>query len=162
MYTRDLIRKLWADAGLYSLKDPHLQAFLKHIDDNPQQCWDDYVDLFRREYYDLYNQLIPPLFNAGDKLLRVKLIHRADFKRRKEIEAVRAFIRDADPIAHRPELNAILSHGGRAVKNDFLARAELRHLVAPEPAPERKPTNVGRRTSAKTDRPKTNSIRRAP
>jgi hypothetical protein len=149
MHLRDLVRQRWADAGLYSRKDARLQSFLKHVDDTPMECLDDYAALFRREYYDLFDQLIPPLAGTNDKLLRVALIQQADFKKPKELDAVRAFLRYADPVTDRPELSAILNRGGDALKKDFLARAELKELVEPKPVLERKPTNMVRQAPAK-------------
>ena len=145
MYLRDLVRQSWANAGLYARKDAHLQGFLKRIDDTDMmECWADYVALFRRDYYDLFDVVVPPLVGAGDKLLLVALIHSFDLNQPKELAVVRALVRVADPVSDRAVLNAILNRGRDVVKKDFLARGDLRGLVEPERLPVRKPTNVVR------------------
>jgi hypothetical protein len=149
MHLRDLVKQRWAEAGLYARKNAHLQSFLKHVDGTPMECWDDYAVLFRRQYYDLFDQLIPPLLRADDKLLRIALIRQADFTQPKELKAARAFVRAADPVRDRPELNAILNRSGKLLRKDFLARPELKHLAEPKPVPQRRPTNMVRPPPAK-------------
>jgi hypothetical protein len=142
MHLRDLVKQRWAQAGLYDRKDAHLRSFLKHIDSTPLECWDDYVVIFRRQYYDLFDQLIPPLISADDKLLRIALIRQADVTQPKELEALKAFVRAADPARDRPELTAILNRHGAVLQKAFLARPELKPLVKPKAAPQRLPTNM--------------------
>src|SRR5262249_40999531 len=122
MYLRDLVKAQWTQAGLYARKDAHLQSFLQHIDNTLMECWDDYVALFRRDSYDLFDSLIPPLIHSDDKLLRLALIRYADVRQPKELTALRTFIRQADPVNDRPELISILNRAGSTVKNDFLKR----------------------------------------
>lgn len=143
MHLRDLVRRRWADAGLYSRKNAHLQSFLQHVDRTPLQCWDEYAALFRRDYYDLYDQLIPPLLSANDPLLRITLIRYTDFSQAKELQAMREFVRRADPLADAPELRAILDHGGGPIRGEFAARPDLASLVAPKiKMPVRKAHNM--------------------
>jgi hypothetical protein len=152
MHLRDLVKQRWAEAGLYARKDARLQSFLKHIDNTPLECWDDYAALFRRDYYDLLDQLLPPLVSANDKLLHVTLIRQADFTQPKELEAARKFIRTADPVADRPELTALLNRGTDIVKKELLARPELKEIVVPKEVPRRKPTNFVRPAPPKKKR----------
>ena len=148
MHLRDLVMQRWAEAGLYERKDAHLKSFLKHVSDTPMECWTDYVALFRRDYYDLFDTLIPPLAAANDKLLRIALIRQVDFNQLKELGAVRAFVRSADPVGDRPELNAILNRSGNLLKKDFMARDKLREIIEPKPVAVRKTTNTVHRKKA--------------
>lgn len=131
MHLRSLIRQKWNAAGLYTREDAHLQAFLKHVDDTPSECWREYVALFRRKYYDLFDQIVPPLVNTDDKLLRVTLIRWSDLNQRKERAALRDLIRCADPVHDRPELNAILTFNSTLLRKEFVKRPELAKLVQP-------------------------------
>jgi hypothetical protein len=152
MHLRDLVKQRWAEAGLYARKDARLQSFLKHVDNTPLECWDDYAAIFRRDYYDLLDQLLPPLVTADDKLLRVTLIRQADFTQPKEHEAALAFIRTADPVADRPELTALFTRGTDVLKKAFLKRPELKEIVTPKVVPQRKPTNFVRPAPPKKKR----------
>ena len=150
MHLRDLVKRRWADAGLYARQNAHMQRFLAQVDDPSfSQCWDQYVPLFRQHYYDLFDEVVPPLFSAPDKLLRVVLIRQLDLSQPKELEMVRGFVRHADPVADRPELDAILAHGEGRLKDEFAARPELEALVDAAPVLQRKPTNMVRPPTAK-------------
>jgi hypothetical protein len=154
MHLRDLVKQRWADAGLYARKDAHLQSFLTHFDAAPLDSWEDHAALFRHDYYDLFDQLLPPLIGVNDKLLHVGLIRYADFSQPKELEAARQYIRRADPVADRPELTELFRRGGAAFGKDFLARPELKEIIEPKATLVRTPTNTVRQVPGAVKRKK--------
>jgi len=125
MFIRDLVKQRWADVGLYRRKDARLQSFLKHVDDTPFECWEEYAALFRRDYYDLFDQVVPPLMATDDKLLRTMLLRYVDPAKPKELAMVREFVANADPVADRPELDVLIARKDKTVMKDLSARPGL-------------------------------------
>ena len=125
MHIRDLVKQRWADAGLYARKNARLQSFLKHVEDTPSDCWDEYAAVLRRDYADLYDLLIPPLMTTDDKLLRVMLLRQVDVSQPKELAIVRDFVARADPVADRPELNVLIARDDAVLRKELRARPEL-------------------------------------
>lgn len=114
MHIRDLVKQRWADEGFYASRNTKIQAFLKYIEDNPLECWDKYIKEFREHYYDLFDELIPPLMKTRDKLLRMILIRNVDLTKPKELKLLKDFTKKANPRDDEPELLAIakLEHKG--------------------------------------------------
>ncbi|MGC4072999.1 MAG: hypothetical protein QM760_10845 [Nibricoccus sp.] len=142
MYLRDLVKNLWAQAGLYERKDARLQSFLQSVDNFPLECWDDFSSRFRKDYYDLFDQLIPPLATSQDQLLRVLLIRMAELDQPKELALAVDFVRRADPVGNRPELNALLNRKHPKIQKEMRQRSVLKALVDPPVPLRRAVTNV--------------------
>jgi hypothetical protein len=142
MYLRDLVKNLWAQAGLYERKDARLQSFLKAVDSFPMECWDDFSSRFRQDYYDLFDQLIPPLAASHDQLLHVLLIRMAQLDRPNELAMAVDFVRRADPVANRPEINALLHRKHPQIQKEMRRRPALKELVDPAAPRQRMVTNV--------------------
>ncbi len=142
MYLRDMVKNLWAQAGLYDRKDAKLQSFLKAVDTFPLECWDDFGARFRSDYYDLFDQLIPPLAASPDRLLHVLLIRMADLKQPKEMTLAVDFVRRADPKVDSAELSALLHRKEPKIDAEFRKRSVLVPLIDPRPPLKRVTTNV--------------------
>jgi len=144
MYLRDEVRERWAAEGVLDRKDPRVEEFLAYINTHPAECWDEYVALFRKDYYDLFDKLVPPLLKSRDKVLRSALIARADPSKPKELDALKQLIRVADPVSDEPELLAIARRGGKKLVTEMKRRKKLTPaLVAklePPKAAKKKPT----------------------
>ncbi|HET7187587.1 MAG TPA: hypothetical protein VFI52_05505 [Gemmatimonadaceae bacterium] len=78
MHQQELARRAWEKAGLYKSKNAKLRAFLAHFDATPAACWPDVANEVRTKYPELKAQLITPLWNSGDRLLRINLLRGAD------------------------------------------------------------------------------------
>lgn len=108
MYQRDLVRKAWADAGLYDTKDIKLQQFLKHVEETPLDCWPELVELVRTQYPEYLDRLVTPIWNTGDKLLRLNLIRNAEPSQPDERKMVQKLVRQLRPETDTVELQAII------------------------------------------------------
>src|SRR5213594_4063258 len=86
MYQKDAAKAAWTAAGLYRSKDAKLRKFLKYFDDSPMDCWPEVVKKARSDYSEYMEQLVQPLWQTGDKLLRVNLIRYADLSHKNEFE----------------------------------------------------------------------------
>jgi hypothetical protein len=143
MFQRHVAKPQWAAAKLYETSDIRLKAFLDYVDASPAECWDDVVAVFRKDYYDLFDQVVPPLAASSDKSLRVQLLFQFDPKRRKELEFLRQFIRQADPVKDQPELKAIAGFNHPALRKEIAGRPEIAAVLSPSAPPRRAVTNVG-------------------
>ena len=146
MHIRDLVKQKWADEGLYASKKAKIQAFLRYIEDNPLECWDEYVKKFREHYYDLFNDIIPPLLKTQDKLLRMILIRNADLSKPKELKLLKEYVKKADPKEDEPELLAIAKLGHKNLNAELLQLKELtsevRKILQPPPPTSRAAKNI--------------------
>jgi len=142
MFQRNVAKQRWVAAKLYQAPDAHLKAFLDYADTNPAACWDDLAAQFRKDYYDLFDRIVPPLAASSDRALRVQLFVHLDPKQPKELALMRDFIRSADPAADQPELRAIASLKDSAVQKELASRPGVASMLAPSPPPRRAVTNV--------------------
>ena len=130
MLLRDRVRQVWADAGVFDVKDARVRAFLDHVEANPTACFPEFAVEFRRAYYDLFDVLIPPLLAADDQELMLHLIKVADTRRRKEVATLRAFAAKADAKIHKVALEEI-------------KRLKLRDPITKRTPTKRKPVAAG-------------------
>lgn len=143
MSLREFVKKQWSDARLYTHGDARVGEFLEHFEEHPAECWETAVPLFRQKYYTLFDQVVPPLVNSSDKLLRLQLILHSDPSQPRELRMLREFVRHADPVADRPELKAIARLKHPALDKEIAGRPELVDaLKPPAPVPSRPVTNV--------------------
>ena len=108
MHQRDLVRKAWSDAGLYNTKDAKLQQLLKHVEETPLDCWPELIELVRTQYPEYLEKLVAPIWNTGDKLLRLNLIRNTDFSQLVEKKLAQKLIRQLKPANDALELHAII------------------------------------------------------
>jgi len=108
MHQRDLVRKVWAEAGLYATKDAKLRQFLKHVDDTPLDCWPELVEFVRTQYPEYLDRLVTPIWNAGDKLLRLNLIRNAELSQPAEKKMAQKLVRQLRPETDALELRAVI------------------------------------------------------
>lgn len=146
MHIRDLAKQKWREAGLYDSRKAKVRAFLKHVDDHPDKCWDEWVQEFRDHYYDLFKDLIPPLLYTDDKLLRLTLIRKADLRKRRELNLLKKFVREADPVKDEPELSVIAKLSHKGLTAELAKRTDLtskvRRAIQPQPTRPRSAKNI--------------------
>jgi hypothetical protein len=107
MHQKDLARQAWRDAGLYRSRDQKMRAFLEHFDDSPPDCWADVVETVRGDYPDLKAKLATPLWNTGDKVLRLNILRHADPTLPDELALLKKFTTKLDPDGDAPEIHTI-------------------------------------------------------
>ena len=72
-----------------------------------QLCWDEFVEEFRKNYYDIFDELIPPLFATDDVLIIHNCIRFADLSEPKEVEFLTKFIQECDAEKHQVSLREL-------------------------------------------------------
>jgi hypothetical protein len=115
MHQKDLARQAWQAAGFYRSPDAKLLRFLKHFDQSAADCWPDMVDECRARYPEYKERLVVPLWNTGDRLLRLNLIRVADFRFADELELALKYVQQSRPDAELPELRALIQKGHERV-----------------------------------------------
>ena len=78
MQQKILVKQAWLDAGLYRSTDPKLAAFLKHVEEAVTDCWLELIREVREHYPECKEQIVTPIWDTGDKLLRLHVIRAAD------------------------------------------------------------------------------------
>ena len=119
------MRKIWRKAGLYELKAPTMRNFLDFIESDPTPDWEHGLQEFREKHYALFDQVVPPLLQSEDKLLRIALIRHADLSKRRELNLLKRFAQTADPIHDQPELLAMVSRRHKSLDREIRERADL-------------------------------------
>src|SRR5436309_218169 len=125
MYQKDAAKAAWTAAGLYRSKDAKLRKFLKYFDDSPMDCWPEVVKKARSDYSEYMEQLVQPLWQIGDKLLRVNLIRYADLSHKNEFELLAKLSHKLKADEDRPELSAIVHAGTKPLLKQVLGRKDL-------------------------------------
>ena len=121
-YVCAAMRKIWRKAGLYQSRSPTMQSFLAF---DSESDWERGLQEFRDKHYGLFDQIVPPLLQSEDKLLRLLLIRHADVSKRRELNLLKRLAQTADPIRDEPELLAILALGHKSLDREIRDRADL-------------------------------------
>jgi hypothetical protein len=124
-YVCAAMRKIWRKAGLYQSHAPSMRSFLAFIDSEPTPDWEQGLQEFREKHYRLFDQVVPPLLQSDDKLVRVAVVRHADLSKRRELNLLKRFAQNADPIHDEPELLAIVSLGHESLAREIRARGDL-------------------------------------
>lgn len=122
-YVCAAIRKIWRKEGLYESPSPTMRSFLASVDS--ESNWERGLQEFREKHYGLFDQIVPPLLQSEDKLLRLMVIRHADVSKRRELNLLKRLAQTADPIRDEPELLAILSLGHKSLDREIRERADL-------------------------------------
>lgn len=93
MHQRDLVREVWGDAGLYRRNDAKLQRFLKLVDDQSTDCWPELAAEARANYPEYIDELVRPIWNSGDELLRLNLLRHAELSNKHNQKLVLGFVK---------------------------------------------------------------------
>ena len=122
-YVCAAMRKIWRKAGALSVAvadDEQLPGLHRLGSD-----WERGLQEFREKHYGLFDQIVPPLLQSEDKLLRLLLIRHADVSKRRELNLLKRLAQTADPIRDEPELLAILALGHKSLDREIRDRADL-------------------------------------
>ena len=119
------MRKIWRRTGLYESKARTIRNFLDFVGSEPPQDWENGLKEFRDKHYAAFDQIVPPLLQSDDKLLRIMLIRHADLSKRRELNLLVRFARTADPIRDEPELLAMVSVGHKSLDRAIRERGDL-------------------------------------
>ena len=122
-YVCAAMRKIWRKEGLYQSQSPTVQSFIAFIDHETD--WERGLQEFRAKHYGLFDQVVPPLLQSEDKLLRLTLIRHADVSKRRELNLLKRLAQAADPLRDEPELRAILALGHKSLEREIRERADL-------------------------------------
>lgn len=83
---RVIAKQAWSQAGLYNVNDPKLQSFLQHFEQAEPGCWPDLGPLVRAHYLEYLEQLLTPIWDTGEKSLRLNMIQFLTSQNGNEVE----------------------------------------------------------------------------
>lgn len=104
MHQRELARAAWRKAGLYSVRDRDMMAFLNRFEKETDHCWQDLAETVRKTCPQHKAALVMPLWETGDPLLRKNLLDTADLSQEDERKLVERLLGNVDPRRHGPVL----------------------------------------------------------
>jgi hypothetical protein len=125
MYQKAAAKAVWTAAGLYRSRDPKLRDFLRHFETEEQNCWAKLGKHLRAQAPELLEQVVAPLWDSGDKLLRVNIIRHLDPARKDEHALLDKLSRRLDARADAPELAAIARSSTTAAIERLAARNDV-------------------------------------
>jgi hypothetical protein len=156
VHQRSAALAAWQAAGIYNKPDLRLQRFFAAFDKSTSECWPALVALARARYGNYKATLASPLWNSGDKLLRLNLIRAADLNQPDELRLLLQFTATCKPATDAPEIRALIETGNAAIlaavanlqalpQNVFLAvnQSLARIQPAATPAPAKVQGRVG-------------------
>jgi hypothetical protein len=145
MHQRGLVKQAWQAAGLYDGKDPALPAFLRLLDATATDCWPQLIAECRKNFAAYKAKLADPIWNTGDKLLRLNLIRSADLALPDEAAILQKYVAKCDPQRDALELNAFVQTGSpqltKAVSK-LVAMASDRKIMPSAAAPAKSPEKI--------------------
>ncbi len=145
MHQKGLVKQAWQAAGLYEGKDLKLAPFLKLLDATSADCWPQLLAECRKNFGGYKAKLADPIWNTGDKVLRLNLIRSADLALPDEAAILQKYVSKCDPQRDALELRAFAQTGSpqltRAV-NKLAALASDRKAVASAVAPTKSPEKM--------------------
>ena len=108
MMQRILILKKWEQIKLEKSGKKKVRDFIEFVKNNPKKGWNNWSKKITGDYYDAFNDLIPPLMNIGSNIINLNLIAHLDPKKYNKVKnLLEEFIKDADPQKMRSTLEAI-------------------------------------------------------
>lgn len=145
MNQREVIRQSWARRKKAAALSSHFNKadeFFQMIEEQPDLCWEDLVDEFRRNYYDAFDLIVPTLLDADDPLITYNLIRFSDQNQPKEIAALQHIARESDSERHQVALLTLADTKRKDLTNVLRGRKDLPQVVSrtlrpptPSPAP---------------------------
>ena len=113
-------------------KAARVRAYVQKLKDNPDICWPDLAADFRRNYYDLFDVVVPQVFKSDAPMVIYKLVENLDLTKDNEAKAVADFARSCDVQKHQLTLMKLAASPVRAIK--ALAEDRLKTLQQAAPA----------------------------
>lgn len=103
MQQRELILAAWQRHKKNRAPSPRLQKaeeFFDLVQSNPNVCWTELSEEFRRNYYDAFDEIVPVLLDTDDALIVHNCVRFAELSNPKEAEAAKRLIQQADSDKH--------------------------------------------------------------
>jgi hypothetical protein len=113
-------------------KAARVRQYLQKLKDNPEICWPDLATDFRRNYYDLFDTLVPQVFKSDAPMAIYNLVENLDLTKDNEAKLAADFARTCDAQKHQLTLMKLASSRVPAIK--ALAKDRLKTLQQPAPA----------------------------
>jgi hypothetical protein len=111
MNQREEIMRSWRQSSAAAYGSPQFQkaqAFFEMVNQRTDMCWDDLAAEFRRNYYDALDVIVGVTMGTNHPLIVHNYCVRfADLNNPKEANAIKAFIRNCDPVKHQVTLLAL-------------------------------------------------------
>jgi hypothetical protein len=108
MNQREEVLRAWARHSKNAYRSPQFEkarAFFEMVGQRTDICWEDLVPEVRRNYSDALDEIMAVLMDTNDPLI-YNVVHHADMGSSKEVDAVRAFVRNCDAEKHQVTLRA--------------------------------------------------------
>ncbi|MFL6210649.1 MAG: hypothetical protein ACJ74W_17485 [Pyrinomonadaceae bacterium] len=139
------------------------QEFFEMALTQPDDCWDDLVREFRRNYADAMDEIVAVLTATDDPLIIFHLLRVADLSAPTEAEAVRKIVRDLDPDKHEVSMLGLTGEPSlrAAIKKKEGLPASVRAALNPDAAAAAEPKEQPKRASKKSTSKKSASEKSA-
>jgi hypothetical protein len=105
---RSIVKQAWLEAGLYDSKDARLQSFLQHFEQTIHGCWPDLWPMVRESYPEHKEQLLTPIWDTGEKMLRLNVIRALSPDHSDEVEIFGRIAQRPDVQSNPWELEALM------------------------------------------------------
>jgi hypothetical protein len=132
MNQREVLRKIWERRKKTLASSPQAakaEAFFQLVEEQPNACWEELVDEFRRNYYDAVEIVASVLLETDDPLIIYNCIRFSDQSRPQEIAALQRVARDCDCERHHVSLLTLANTKAKAVTTTLGARKDLPQMI---------------------------------
>ena len=118
MQQRALILKSWARHSAEIPDSPakrKAQTFFDMVANEPGSCWEEIAGEFRRNYYDVFDEIVPTLLDTDDPLIIYHCVHNADLQNPKEVSALQHLVRECDCRKHQVSFRDLAATRSKAL-----------------------------------------------
>jgi len=124
MLNRRTVWKTFKNEGVLDMQDAKVQALITYVREHPQRCWSDLIPIYREQFYDTYESILPVLVKMQDPVVNSVLIRNLDPTKNNELKTLEA-IADTTNSRKDPLSFKRLAKIGNSRLNKKLATKEL-------------------------------------
>lgn len=97
MLNRRTVWKTLKQEGILDSKDAKVKDLVNYVRDNPQKCWADLIPVYREQYYDTYDTVVPVLVKMKDPVVNSVLMRNLDPAKNNELKTLSDIADTSDP-----------------------------------------------------------------
>ena len=126
MFFYQLAKEEWKKAGLYKSKKGKVKLFLKFVEENQDKDLVEYLNELRKNYPEVIDDILLPLFDSDDGVIKLEAIEHADLSRISELNKLKEKSNKLDATDNEIELIVIARKNNDALMEVIKKRKDLR------------------------------------
>jgi len=97
MINRRSVWKKLKQEGILDSNDPKVIEWVTYMRDNPKKCWTELIPVYRSDFYDTFDTIVPVLVGMKDPVVNAALLRNLDTGKSNELDTLSAIADTSDP-----------------------------------------------------------------